>query len=613
MVVSGKKFAKIFSEALFFLRLRKGNLPAGDCGDCDDGGESLSLSDFLCQDSSRMGDDVFDEQVLSDKLSKLNNSQASIECILIKSDLILPLSRWCVTHRKKARQVVESWDQLFKSSQRDQRVSFLYLANDILQNSRRKGSEFVNEFWKVLPKALKLVHESGGDSGKKAVARLVDIWEERKVFGSRAQSLKDEMLGKIPLPPVASNGKSPNPSLNPIKIVKRDANSLRIKLAVGGTPEKILTAFQCVLDDNRTEEDALDKSSTAVSHLGKIREDIENTSIAGNQPGLASVDELQVQENVLHQCVGQLETAEKSRASLISQLKEALKEQESKLDTIHSQLQVVRGHIEESSSLRKRLGSVFRSEPPSATTVAAADSATVVEQIPSPSQPPNTTPQPPVSQSFAPLKPSDEETKKAAAAAMAAKLSASSSSAQMLSSVLSSLVAEELNGSLKSAGFSTSLSDVLPPEKRARLENPGSATDAAGSFFSTAPVMPPSIAPSGQMQSSFGTLPTLPLQPPIWQTGAPANQYMQQQPGMMPNMIPYGYGVASSLPPPPPPLPPQFGLGMSRPPQQSQPQDPSLTQQQQTPTTGGYYRPPGIGFYGPMHQATTATHPVPRQ
>lgn len=57
----------------------------------------------------------------------------------------------------------------------------------------------------------------------------VDIWEERKVFGSRGQGLKDEMLGKNPSPPppppqVASNGKSSNP----IKIVKRDAHSVRI-------------------------------------------------------------------------------------------------------------------------------------------------------------------------------------------------------------------------------------------------------------------------------------------------------------------------------------------------------------------------------------------------
>jgi len=55
----------------------------------------------------------------------------------------------------------------------------------------------------------------------------VDIWEERKVFGSRVQSLKDEIMaiqGKDPVCQVASNGKS----ANPIKIAKKDAHSLRV-------------------------------------------------------------------------------------------------------------------------------------------------------------------------------------------------------------------------------------------------------------------------------------------------------------------------------------------------------------------------------------------------
>lgn len=88
----------------------------------------------------------------------------------------LALSRWCISHRKKAKQIVETWDKVFSSSQREQRVSFLYLSNDILQNSRRKGSEFVNEFWKVLPAALRHVYENGDEYGKKAVTRLVCLF-----------------------------------------------------------------------------------------------------------------------------------------------------------------------------------------------------------------------------------------------------------------------------------------------------------------------------------------------------------------------------------------------------------------------------------------------------
>lgn len=85
------------------------------------------------------------------------------------------MSRWCISHRKRAKEIVETWDKLFNASQKEQCIAFLYLANDILQNSRRKGSEFVNEFWKVLPEALRRVSESSDDSGRNAVARLVSL------------------------------------------------------------------------------------------------------------------------------------------------------------------------------------------------------------------------------------------------------------------------------------------------------------------------------------------------------------------------------------------------------------------------------------------------------
>ncbi|XP_039063464.1 regulation of nuclear pre-mRNA domain-containing protein 1B-like [Hibiscus syriacus] len=239
-----------------------------------------------------MSNEAFDGQILTEKLSKLNNSQQSIES----------LSRWCITHRKKAKQIVETWDKLFISFQKERHVSFLYLANDILQNSRRKGSEFVNEFWKVLPDSLKCVYDDGDEYGKKAVTRLVTV---------------------SPAAAAVYNGKGSNS----IQIVKRDAHAVRIKLAVGGLPEKILTAYQSVLEDNPNEDTVLNKCNAAVHNLGKLGENVESNLTQGNQNGSALLDELHQQENALQKCVEQLENIETTRATLIFHLKEALQEE----------------------------------------------------------------------------------------------------------------------------------------------------------------------------------------------------------------------------------------------------------------------------------------------
>lgn len=52
-------------------------------------------------------------------------------------------------------------------------------------------------------------------------------------------------------------------------------------MAVGGLPEKLLTALQPVLDEHATEEGALNKCSVAARYVGKIEEDVENNLTQG--------------------------------------------------------------------------------------------------------------------------------------------------------------------------------------------------------------------------------------------------------------------------------------------------------------------------------------------
>ncbi|XP_047308726.1 regulation of nuclear pre-mRNA domain-containing protein 1B-like [Impatiens glandulifera] len=386
-----------------------------------------------------MSDGIFDAQILSEKLSKLNSSQQSIESV----------SSWCITYRKKAKEIVEIWDSSFNSAKKE-RVAFLYLANDILQNSRRKGSEYVNEFWKVLPGALNNVFQSADDHGKKAATRLMDIWEDRKVFGSRAQNLKDELLDKDPLAKI-NNGKSSNP----IKTVKREGHSLRFKLPVGGTPEKIVTAFQSIHDD--AEEDALENCKAAVSCLEKI-EILE---------GFASAeDQMYAQENILQECMKQLHSAEANRSSLVSILKAVLTEQESKVETIQSHLQVAQGLIEQMNHTRKRHSSLTTTTTtPLSTVLETATSSIIESKIPSLK---TTNSSPSLEQKTS----EDENNNKSAAAMLAAKLTASTSSMQMLSSVLSSLAADGASMTRLMTSSSSSSPPFIspPPEKRSKLE-----------------------------------------------------------------------------------------------------------------------------------------------
>ena len=118
--------------------------------------------------SAKMGS--VNNQALLDKLHNLNSTQQSIETV----------SAWCSFYRKDARKVVSVWEQEFVKMPMPKQLAMAYLANDILQNSRKKGPEFVHEFHRTLPRAVKHMLKHGDDKVKRAINRLVDIWEDRK-------------------------------------------------------------------------------------------------------------------------------------------------------------------------------------------------------------------------------------------------------------------------------------------------------------------------------------------------------------------------------------------------------------------------------------------------
>ncbi|KQJ92467.1 proline-rich protein 36 isoform X2 [Brachypodium distachyon] len=417
------------------------------------------------------GGDSFTEERLSGKLAKLSSSAASIQT----------LSNWCIFHRKRSKRIVDTWERQFNNATTDKKVSFLYLSNDILQNSKRKGGEFVNEFWRVLPGLLKDFYENGGEHGKKVVARLIGIWDERKVFGTRGESLKD-MLGDNP-PTLDNNGTSSNPSFNPSSISKsaqKDSSTTIKKLAVCGMAEKIATAYQSVLVQE--EDTALNKCKTTVSVLEKMDKDSQQTS--------SLICNLQEQEAILKQCIEQLESVDAARITLINQLKEALSEQETKSELLRNQLQVARAETEHTVQLRQRFsaahvtnGTGYSSSPlmtafPSEQTAPMMQNA-AIRPI-SPQFPPHLATSLPATSSAA-----VDESKKIAAA-MADKLASLSSKEQVLSSILASLAAEQAaskNGGSPSVELSTGPPGFAVP-KRPEVENPSfSPAMCAPSFF----------------------------------------------------------------------------------------------------------------------------------
>lgn len=109
-------------------------------------------------------------------LRKLNN-------VTPTQDSIQSLALWIIHHKANHEVICKLWaDKIAESTlSSKQRLALFYLANDVIQNCKRKNAKIFQESFK---KHLKLaVHVMRGcESIKKDVQHVIDVWTERNVY-----------------------------------------------------------------------------------------------------------------------------------------------------------------------------------------------------------------------------------------------------------------------------------------------------------------------------------------------------------------------------------------------------------------------------------------------
>ncbi|XP_055910127.1 regulation of nuclear pre-mRNA domain-containing protein 1B [Eupeodes corollae] len=116
---------------------------------------------------------AFTESALLKKLQELNSSQQSIQT----------LSLWLIHHRKHHQAIIKTWYKELQNVPESKKLTFMYLANDVIQNSKKKGPEYGREFGIVLQKVFAYI----GDNCRNekllgSLGRILNIWEERGVY-----------------------------------------------------------------------------------------------------------------------------------------------------------------------------------------------------------------------------------------------------------------------------------------------------------------------------------------------------------------------------------------------------------------------------------------------
>lgn len=107
-------------------------------------------------------------------------------------DSIQSLSLWIIHHKAHCKKIIDVWMKVLKKAKISHRLTLFYLANDVIQNSKRKGAaQFVECFQEVLADAAILLRD---DKIKGSVERVLNIWENRSIY---SPELIDELKGTL--------------------------------------------------------------------------------------------------------------------------------------------------------------------------------------------------------------------------------------------------------------------------------------------------------------------------------------------------------------------------------------------------------------------------------
>uniref|UniRef100_A0A914CAK3 CID domain-containing protein n=1 Tax=Acrobeloides nanus TaxID=290746 RepID=A0A914CAK3_9BILA len=91
---------------------------------------------------------------------------------------------WLLHHQKKHGKVIlDIWlKEVRRQNNPEKLLCLVYLANDVIQNSRKKYPDFMISFLKVLDPAFRFIRDMADENCRKAVLRIIHVWRDRNIY-----------------------------------------------------------------------------------------------------------------------------------------------------------------------------------------------------------------------------------------------------------------------------------------------------------------------------------------------------------------------------------------------------------------------------------------------
>jgi CID domain len=150
------------------------------------------------------------------------------------------------------------------------RLTLFYLANDVIQHSKRKSYEFVDSWGTSLQKATTLVRD---DKVKEKISRIFNIWEQREVYSEEFIADLHGLLAINPAKKTPSNvSVSSTRSHSPVAPQQTRTEEFEEEFQLSGVVSNIRN---CVALESETDKNLKIVIKTNVPDMEKTRNNLK--------------------------------------------------------------------------------------------------------------------------------------------------------------------------------------------------------------------------------------------------------------------------------------------------------------------------------------------------
>lgn len=174
---------------------------------------------------------TLNESSLEKRLSIVSTSQQSIQS----------LSFFCLHYKSYNKRIAQIWLRCLQKARVSHRLTLIYLANDIVQNAKRKNTlSFIDAFKSILKDTIPYLRD---EKIKKSVERVFAIWQDRSIFDAKFTNELKSLLNDTGR--ASSNDVSHNP-----KVSLNDTGAATDK----GSSHDLIESINRLADLERNEE-----------------------------------------------------------------------------------------------------------------------------------------------------------------------------------------------------------------------------------------------------------------------------------------------------------------------------------------------------------------------